>query len=143
MKKREYYGGGRKPTGTLVRNRRGYSAEIWITKDGERVRITKSLGTDSKAVARKKLARLLIESDPMAFDAAAPETFEDAALRVYAERQSVRLKDEISRVERFALPVLGPLRANAVAPRHINEVLGACKAAGKSRQTCQHLARYF
>lgn len=137
--KRPYFGGGRKPTGTLVRNKTGYSAKIWTDVDGERVRITKALGTDSLAAAKKKLARLLAEEDPNALDLAAPETFAAAMARVYESRESKSRKVELSRLNRFAVPELGGRLVTKLNARHVNAALDACKAAGKSRQTCQHL----
>lgn len=130
---------GRKPTGTLVRNKTGYSAKVWAIVDGERIRITKPLGTDSLAAARKKLARLLGEADPEGLDLAAPETFEAAATRVYASRDTASAKHELSRLKRFAFPVLKGRRVTETKPTHVNDALEACKEAGKSRQTCQHL----
>ena len=51
--------------------------------DGERVRVCRPLETDNKSVARIKLARLLGSEGALSNDEAArPETFEEAAVRI-------------------------------------------------------------
>jgi len=140
--KRPYFGGGRKPTGVLVRNKTGFSARFWTTIDGERVRVTRSLGTDSKAVAKRKLAALLAAENPAAIDASAPETFQQAAERVNADRKTAGLKttdDELSRLKRFAFPEFGAAPVTKITTRHVNAALDAVRAAGRSRQTAVHV----
>ncbi len=137
--KRQYFGGGRKPTGTLIRNKSGYSAKVWAIVDGERVRVTKPLGTDSRAAAKVKLARLLASDDPNALDLSEPETFEVATGRFFEARTSASSKDERARLKRYAFPELGARLVTKVNARHINAALDACKAAGKSRSTVQQL----
>lgn len=140
--KRPYYGGSRKPTGTLIRNKSGFSAKIWAEVDGERIRITKSLGTDIEAVAKKKLARLLAEGDPAKADATAVETFAAAAVRVNADRAKAGIKttkDEMSRLKRFAFPELGDKLVTAIKTRHVNAALDAVREAGRAQQTAQHV----
>ena len=69
--------GGRPRTGSLVWRKTGWSARYLAQKDGEWMRVCVALGTDNKAVARRKLARLLAaENAPTAAQAARVETFE-------------------------------------------------------------------
>jgi integrase len=137
--KRPYYGGGRKAKGVIVRGATGYSARFWVGEGDERRRVTKNLGTDSLPVAKKKLARLLAEEDPASVDTAAPETFEEAATRIFEERDTVSVAEERSRLKRYAYPVIGSKRVTKIETRHVNEVLREAKAAGRSKGTVQHL----
>ena len=50
---------GRPRRGQLVWRKSGWVARLTVLVDGERIRVCRPLGTDNKAVARRKLARLL------------------------------------------------------------------------------------
>jgi integrase len=107
------------------------------------------LGTDSKQVARAKLARLLTEELP-ASEAGRGELFQEAAHRV-ADAQSTAgrrsWKGELARLEQHVLPILGPMPAKAIRARHINELLQAVtvtdrrtgKQTAPSRQTLKNI----
>jgi integrase len=119
----------------------------WVARfmgevDGERVRRWVPLGTDSKQVARRKLARLLAAPDAAAAEGKRLETFEEAA-RASVKRQAAEglatWKDRLHRLEAWAFPTFGHLAVNALRPPHVLEALEACQAAGKSRRTITHL----
>src|SRR5689334_936464 len=97
--KRPYFGGGRKPSGTLVQGKAGFSAKIWTpcarcagaacpACGGKgKVRVTKPLGTDNRRVAKARLARLMATENPGAVDTTEPETFADAAKRIIEQQR--------------------------------------------------------
>jgi hypothetical protein len=58
--------GGRPRSGQLIWRKSGWVARLTVEIDGERVRVCRALGTDNKAVARRKLARLLESEDASA-----------------------------------------------------------------------------
>ena len=142
--------GGRPRKGTLELRGKNWHARLAITVNGESVRRWFDLGTDSKPAARRKLARLLKEQqsgnaltvETIAEQAKRGESFADACERVYLSRvcDGVRTaKEEIGRLRRFAVPDLGEIEATKVAKGQINTTLDAAKAAGRGRQTVQHL----
>ena len=68
--------GGRPRSGQLIWRKSGWVARLTVLVDGERIRVCRALGTDNKAVARRKLARLLESDAPVsAEEAARAETF--------------------------------------------------------------------
>ncbi len=117
--------GGRPRTGGLVRKGALWYARLTIIVDGAPMRTTRSLGTDSKQIARAKLKRLLSE-DLKPEQAARGETFEEAARR-YMENQQEEAeashKRELARFEQHIFPVIGPMRPKDIHPRHVNELL--------------------
>jgi integrase len=136
----------RRRTGTLVWQKRGWSARIPVVVDGVTVKQVFFLGTDSKAVARRKLARLIEQIErgeqPGAVDAARVDTFAEAAERVHEQRKKDGVKsaaDEIARLRAYALPIFGALPATKITTALVNEVLDDCKAKGRGRQTTVHL----
>jgi integrase len=129
-------------TGQLIQRKAGWYARVWTIVDGERVRVCRALGTQNKLVAKRKLARLLEAENATSEDAKRPETFAEAAERVYGMRRTdgvPRVDEEIVQVRTYAFPIIGPKAAALVEPTDINQVLDACKASGKSRATVQHL----
>ena len=60
------HAGGRKRTGQLIWRKSGWYARFWTVVDGEEVRVSRPLGTENKAVARRKMARLMAGEDPAA-----------------------------------------------------------------------------
>lgn len=131
-RKRAKAGGGQ-----LLWSGKSWSARYWAVVDGERVRRCVSLGTDNRAVAAAKLARLA-QGEADASDAAEPETFEQAARRLVPE--SIKTwRDRMKRLETDAFPVMGGIQVSAVRPAHIRAALDAAVARGLSRTTCSHL----
>src|SRR5687768_1878622 len=102
----------RKATGQLIRRATGWYARITTTIEGERVRVMRDLGTQTRPVAVRRLERLLASDAPAAEDAARPETFSEACERIYGERVSdagenaKEPKQALSQLRRVAYPVL-------------------------------------
>src|SRR5688500_7432697 len=110
--KRRNHGGGRPRTGQLVWRKSGWAARFWTVVDGEKIRVQRDLETTNKAVARRKLARLLESENPTPAEAVRRETFAEAAKRIVEKQRAEGLrtwKDRWRRLERFALPDLGGL----------------------------------
>ena len=81
--------------GCLQFRTKSWRAVITTEQDGEVVRKWINLNTDSKAVARRKLARMLKEPEVAGVQAAAvaPETYAELAKRVRLLRRDQGLKD--------------------------------------------------
>lgn len=129
------------PKGQLIRRRDGWAGRYYVTIDGVRVRRYVPLGTDVRAVAAAKLARLIAGDAPPEV-AAQAERFRDAAERVHERRRAGGVRsaaDEVARLRAYAYPTLGDLPVTAVRHTDINQALDACQAAGRSRQTVAHL----
>ena len=136
----------RELTGTLVHQKRGWCARIPQVVEGVRVKPIYFLGTDSRALAKRRMQRLIADLEagkvPDENAGTRPETVAEAADRWHVQRAKDGVKSaktEIARLRAFALPTLSALDVTAVEPTDINEALDECKAAGKSRQTAEHL----
>jgi integrase len=137
------HAGGRPRTGSLVWRKTGWSARYWTQKDGEWIRVCVALGTDNKAAARRKLARLL-EADTAATPTEAKriETFEEAArasVKIQSADGLATWKDRLHRLEVWAFPALGHMPVDKLRPPHVAEALEACQRDGRSRRTIMHL----
>ena len=127
--------GGRKPTGTLIPTKEGLAARVPIIVgyvEGKPVREKRwfKLGTDNKALARAKLARLIAEAEagnvPAADDAARPETVAEYAERWNKSRtaRGVRCAHyEKSVFESVWKPAIGDRQLAAVTAAEIRAVL--------------------
>lgn len=82
-------GPGRPSTGQLIWRTNGWSARFMAVVDGERVRVCRPFSTDNKAVARRKLARLLESHGSLSnAEVVRPDTFEEAAVRIIESQRS-------------------------------------------------------
>ncbi|HKO53333.1 MAG TPA: tyrosine-type recombinase/integrase, partial [Polyangiaceae bacterium] len=142
--------GGRPRKGTLEMRGKTWHARMTVTVDGESIRPWFDLGTDNKAVARRKMARLLKEQkatdaptiEALAEFAKEPETVAEATARIVERQGREGLKtwrERLSRLARYALPELGKLAIARVRPSNVRDVLTASGAAGLSKQSVQHL----
>ena len=141
----------RKRTGQLIERTSGWYARVWTTVDGERVRVMRALGTKNKVVARRKLEKLLAVDDASTEDVRRPETFREAAERVYGARiaeyyarrpdvpDSKGPRDELAQLRRYAYPILQSMPVTEIQSTDINAVLDHVKEQGKTRATAQHL----
>jgi integrase len=141
----------RQRTGQLIKRASGWYARVWTTIDGERVRVMRALGTQSKPAAKAKLARMLAVEDGADLDPKRAETFREAAQRVYdariAEYYALRPgvpaakgpRDELAQLKAYAFDVIGDLPAASVKPSNVNDVLDHAKAKGRSKASVQHL----
>src|SRR4051812_41242144 len=134
--------GGRPRSGQLIWRKSGWYARLTVVIDGERVRVSRALDTDSKAVARIKLARLLEAENPSPTEASRVETFEEAARRVVKAQQAEGLatwKDRLHRLSAFAFPEFGALPVTDVRPPHVRQALEVAMAKGWAKRTLTHL----
>jgi len=117
--------GGRPRTGGLLLKNGQYYARFRTEVDGETIRVVRALGTESRAVAKAKLARLLTAELPVE-RASEGETFEQAAVRVadaMVATGSRSWAENLSRLREHVFPALGAMPVEAIKARHISDVL--------------------
>src|SRR6478752_3180228 len=120
----------------------GWHGRWYTVVEGERVRVSRCLHTDNKAVARRKLARLIAEGSTSRAEAQRSETFEEAARRVLDQQKAAGMvthKDRLYRLETYAFPTLSKLQPSAIKASHVRNLLEEARNAGKSRQTLTHI----
>jgi integrase len=120
----------------------GYYGRFWAVVDGERIRVTKALGTTNRQAAKVKLARLIAEAaaNPgKPIDARRVENFREAATRIHELRKAVIARKSATNawtmLRNFAFEVLGDMAVNEIEPTDINSVYDAMKTAGLVRDT--------
>lgn len=126
--------GGRPRSGTLEFRRGRWFGRLTITVDGENIRRWFDLGTDSKPVARRKLARLAKEHAggaplPSPEEVKAPETvdsFAEAWLGSRQRRGVAVAAHERAIYEHVWKPAIGALALGNVRSAAIREVVEAC-----------------
>lgn len=122
-------------------------ARLTVDIDGESIRKRFDLGTDNKAIARRKLARMLREGTfateaEAAVEAAKPETYAELAARVHASRVAEGIADtarELSRERDWIIAEIGHLAVPEVKPAHIKPIYERARDAGKSQSHLRHL----
>lgn len=141
----------RKETGQLFEKNGQFYGRFWTHVDGERVRVTRALGTANRAAARVKLDRMRAEGVAAIVDSKRSERLSQAVERIYAERIAVYYdkhpgvrptkgpREELRSLQRYAFPVIGSMAIDAVAGTDVNSVLDAVKHAGKSAATARHM----
>ncbi len=142
------HAGGRPRKGSLEFRGKTWHARLTVTIEGA-LRKWFDLGTDNKAVARRKLAKLVAEIakgnapsiEAVADAATAPESMGDVITRIVTDQGREGLKtwaDRLSRLQRYALPEITHLAPSAVRAHHIKSIL---EGAGEtlSKQTVTHL----
>ena len=115
----------RERTGGLFQRNGQWYARFRKDVDGETIRVVRALGTDNKAVAKAKLARLLKEELPVD-EATRGETFEEAAKRVteaQVEAGSKSWTENLARLKEHVFPALGPMAVETIKARHITDML--------------------
>jgi integrase len=120
----------------------GWYGRWWALVEGERVRITRALHTDNKAVARAKLVKLMAGGKTTAAEARRGESFEEAARRLVEEQKAnghVTWKDRLQRYVTYVFPRIGRLDPSEVSKKHVRGVLKSAAELGKSRETIIHL----
>lgn len=127
----------RKRTGELYRSRGSWYARLTVVEQGVNVRRRVPLGTDIKAIARSKLDAMLSGDDPAL--ASRGEGFAAAARRVVTSSRIVTASERLSRLERYAFPILGEIVAAKVRASQVKAVLEAAAAAGLGRSAVEHL----
>jgi len=71
--------------GQLIWRNDGWHGRYYATVDGERIRVRRKLGTDNKAVARRKLKRL-VEAESVPAEPGQTETLLEACEHVHKQR---------------------------------------------------------
>jgi integrase len=129
--------------GQLIwRDGRGWYGRFYATVEGERLRVCRALGTDNKAIAQRKLLRLIESSATEPKEAKRGETFEEAARRILSQQKAsgmVTWHTRESRLEAYVFPALGPLEPKAIRASHVRSVLETARDLGKARQTLVHI----
>jgi len=138
-------------TGTLVPPTADGLWRARVTKehpDGTTTRPLYSLGTTDRALARRKLAKLVaaIESGAHVLDAAesanAPERVQDYAEAWLAKRKAqglVSVEDERMYFDRYVRDAIGRLPLCDVRPTHVRGILDEAAAKGLKRGTVAHV----
>lgn len=128
--------------GQLIWRPSGWYGRYYAWADGERVRVTRALGTTIKAVARRKLARLIAENQTAPAEARRVETFEEAARRIVAAQAEGGMRTaswRLRRLEAYVFGALGPMDPATIRASHVRAVLEAARDAGKARDTLLHI----
>lgn len=125
----------RKPE--LIATGEGYSVRYWRMEEGTLVRRQEPLHTQSKVVARARMKEVVAGLTDVR-SLGAIETFEAAARRI-VPTQALRgtgRKDRMSRLERFAFPVIGKKRVTDITSVHVKDVIDdAIQHHGGKRST--------
>jgi integrase len=138
--------GGRPRKGSIQYRGRTWYAVLTVTIDGESMRKWVRLDTDNKAIARRKLARLLKDTpgslDGLTEAAQSPEAYKELADRVGASRKVAGIADTYSeelREKHWILDEIGHLPVTAIRSDHIAGIYENARAAGKSLSHLRHL----
>jgi integrase len=134
--------GGRARTGGLLWRHGKWYGRWTADVEGEAIQVVRSLETTSKPVAKRRLARAMAEGTPSQEDVERPETFTEAAARVLESQEKqgmATVKERRSRLERYALPSLGPVPVTEIKAQDVREVLESARDAGLGRQSLLHL----
>lgn len=141
----------RKATGQLIWRKSGWYARFWTVVDGVEIRVCRPLGTENKAVARRKLAKLLADRNlPSAEQTKAVETVDAFAEPWLKDREARAIRSaeyERKYYERIWRPAFGQKAMGAVTAAEVRAVLHDL-AAGRilsmrdkqySRQSISHI----
>ena len=138
--------GGRPRKGTLEWRGGTWQGRVTVTVDGESIRKWVRLETESKPVARRKLARLIAQQGKadlpaLKAEAARAETYAEVAARVAEKREKLGrdVYNERIREKLWVLPEIGHLPIKDIKPHHIKGIYDAAEAAGKTRGHLAHL----
>ncbi len=136
--------GGRKRTGSLQFRSGTWYAVLTVAEAGEKVRKWVNLHTESKAVARRKMAKLLAQPEDIDLNqvAKAPETYAELATRVGNRRRAENVVDadgEDCRERLWILPEIGPLSVDRIKASHIAAIYENAREQGKSQSTLRNL----
>ncbi len=126
-------------TGCLQFRTKSWFAVLTSEVDGRTTRKWIKLDTSHKAIARRKMARLLEQpNDPASV--VTPETYAELAKRVGDERKDIGdAGPEASREALWILPEIGHMPVTAIKPVDIRGIYDNAKAKDKSRSHLEHL----
>jgi len=139
--------GGRPRKGSLEFRSGTWHARLTVTVDGESIRKWFDLETDNKAVARRKLARVMANQSPgsiaeVAALVAPPESYAELARRVSSRRRDEGIADvdsEEGREAGWILDEIGHLPLNEIRKEHVAAIYENARSAGKSQSHIRHL----
>jgi integrase len=138
---------GRPRKGSLEFKGKSWRARLTVTVEGESVRKWFDLGTQSRVIARRKLARLMKEhaagasASELSDAATKAETVSEAAERILDSREVRDVENDQIRFRLHIDKLIGSLEVTEVRSSHIRDVLDAAKVAGKSKRTLVHIRR--
>src|SRR5690606_29189768 len=105
----------------------GWYGRWYAVVDGEKVRVTRALGTTNKAAARRKLERLIAEgAEPSEATMKAPETVAQYAEAWLKSREGRGLRSvdyERRHFDRLWKPEIGSMPLPDVQSEHIRDLL--------------------
>ncbi len=137
--------GGRNRNGCLQFRNLTWYAVLTVEVEGERCRKWVNLATNSRALAKRKMARVLVQHNQGADVRALlanPETYAELAQRVAAQRRMEGIADAVNEEQRerdWVLPELGPLAVRDITPANIAGVYETARAEGRSQSLVRHL----
>jgi integrase len=135
----------RQRSGTLVWRKKGWCARVTVGQGDEARREWRALGTTVRAVAVRRLAKLLAEleaGEPSAPAKRGAETLADYADGWLAARDArglASVDDERRSLKLHVLEALGDRELRAIRPAQIREVLDAAVATGLKQNTLKNL----
>ena len=130
---------GRPRTGSLYFAKSGWRARLTVEIDGERIKQTFDLGTQSKAAARMKLKRLQKEHVPTQQEASREETFREAAERIVGDSDIASKSNRLGRLNNHVYPHIGDQLVSRVESTDIEDVLRAVAVKGLSKDLVVHV----
>lgn len=128
-------------TGQLIWRKSGWYARFTAEVEGEKLRVCRALGTTNRAVARRKLARL-VEGETAPSQAQQKDTFEQVCGPIMAELARTGIKsapDRLTRLRTYAFPLFGTKPIDQVTDSDVTDALEHCRDQGLSEQTMIHL----
>ncbi len=123
--------------------KKGWCARVTVDREGESVREWLDLGTYDRAVAKRKLARIIAKGAPVEpTEAKAEDTVREFAEDWLNRREAAGIamvRDERSSLKLHVFDEIGAMPLSTVKPAHIRAVLDTAIAAGLSRTSVGHL----
>ena len=141
------HGGGRRRTGSLEWRGGTWCARVTVSIDGVAMRQWVRLETDSKAVARRKMARVVAQqnapsAEQVAELAARAETYAELSKRIAEQRRAEGLagcRSEESTESVWVIPEVGHLAIGSIRPEHIAGIYENARKSGKSLSLIRNL----
>jgi len=129
---------GRPRKATPIPTKSGQSVRVWVEQEGEKVRRQLPMGTRSPAVARARGRRILGGESPELLRQKS-ETFEAAARRIVGASEIETKAIRLSRLERYAFPVIGAMAVTDIDVTHVKDCLAEVEAALGWTGSVRHL----
>jgi hypothetical protein len=138
---------GRPRKGSLEFRGKTWHARLTVTVDGENIRRWVNLETDNKAVARRKVARIVAQNaapsvEALVAEAKRAETYAELADRVHKAREADGIGDAAGERKReltHILPEIGPREVASIGFEDIEAIFQLMAESGKSAGTIRHV----